>query len=90
MDANVTHEYHRHKDYLERTFTTLKEKFAMDVSSHGSENMRVMHDNMTLIREINKQRLVSPPPHTPARARVRAHAAPCQIVSPQPTTNTAH
>jgi len=56
MDPNVTHEYHRHKDYLERTFTTLKEKFAMDVDSHSAENMRVMHDNMSLIREINKQR----------------------------------
>lgn len=56
MDPNVTHEYHRHKDYLERTFTTLKEKFAMDVEAHSAENMRVMHDNMSLIREINKQR----------------------------------
>ena len=56
LDVNVQHEYHRHREYLERSLLALKEQFAGDVSLHRAENMRVMQDNMALIREINKQR----------------------------------
>jgi len=56
LDGNVAHEYHRHKDYLQRTFKTLKDKFTEDIQTHQAANTRVMRDNMNLIRDINKQR----------------------------------
>ena len=34
LDGNVAHEYHRHKDYLQRTFKTLKDKFTEDIQTH--------------------------------------------------------
>ena len=56
LDVNVQHEYHRHREYLERSLLALKDQFSGDVAVHRAENMRVMQDNMALIREINKQR----------------------------------
>merc|ERR1711988_1717252 len=56
LDSNIAHEYHRHKDYLERTFQTMKEKFTQDIQTHQAANARIMRDNMNLIRDINKQR----------------------------------
>ena len=58
LDSNIAHEYHRHKDYLERTFQTMKEKFTQDIQTHQAANARIMRDNMNLIRDINKQREV--------------------------------
>lgn len=56
IDGNIQHEYARHKEYLERTFASLKDKFSMDLQAHSAENLRIMHQNMSLIREINQQR----------------------------------
>eukprot|EP00752_Nemacystus_decipiens_P016532 g14776.t1 len=56
MDANVIHEYHRHKEYLESSLRYLHRKFATDVGGHRTENIKVMQDNMLLIKEINMQR----------------------------------
>ncbi|CAB1098866.1 unnamed protein product [Ectocarpus sp. CCAP 1310/34] len=56
MDANVIHEYHRHKEYLESSLRYLHHKFVADVGGHRTENIKVMQDNMLLIKEINTQR----------------------------------
>ncbi|CAM9657374.1 unnamed protein product [Scytosiphon promiscuus] len=84
MDANVIHEYHRHKvsyltlgsflleslsfyhylqnllaaarEYLDSSLRYLHNKFVTDVDGHRTENIKVMQDNMLLIKEINMQR----------------------------------
>jgi hypothetical protein len=48
--------YRRHRQYLERSLQLLGERFSRDVASHRDDNLRVMQDNMLLIKEINEQR----------------------------------
>ena len=75
LDVNVQHEYHRHREYLERSLLALKDQFSGDVAVHRAENMRVMQDNMALIREINKQREDNKAPSRRCRRSSRAAAA---------------
>ncbi|KAF4674972.1 WD repeat domain 65 [Perkinsus chesapeaki] len=48
--------FNRQRDYLEKCMITLKKKFAKDAEVHRTTNMRVMQDNVALIREINNLR----------------------------------
>ncbi len=44
------------QEYLEKSVESLKKKFARDVALHRADNMRIMQDNMMLIKEINELR----------------------------------
>ena len=56
LDVNIQSEYHRQREYLEKSVDSLKLKFARDVQLHKQDNMRIMQDNMNLIKEINELR----------------------------------
>merc|ERR1711865_1116256 len=56
LDVNIQSEYHRQREFLERSVDSLKLKFARDVQLHKQDNMRIMQDNMNLIKEINELR----------------------------------
>jgi len=56
LDLNIEHEYNRHREYLERSLANLQQQFGNASISHRKENMRLMHENMALIRTINTQR----------------------------------
>ena len=55
-DTDVASEYARQRDYLEKTVNGLKRKLQRDTEMHRKESMRVMQENVTLIREINDLR----------------------------------
>ena len=56
LDAAVSAEYAAQHAYLERTFATLKEKFAQDCGQAQRQNADAMRANMALIRDINAAR----------------------------------
>merc|ERR1711865_775871 len=56
LDIDIQSEYHRQREYLERSVDSLKRKFARDVQLHKQDNMRIMQENMNLIKEINDLR----------------------------------
>lgn len=49
-------EYSRQRDYLERTVSSLKKKVTKDQGLHRTDNMRIMSENVSLIKEINSLR----------------------------------
>ena len=55
-EANVASEYARQRDYLEKTVNSLKRKLAKDTERHRVESMRIMQENVALIKEINELR----------------------------------
>lgn len=56
VDVDIQREYQRQKEYLEMSVASLKKKLAKDSSLHNADNMRVMQENMTLIRQIHDLR----------------------------------
>merc|ERR1719183_2646728 len=46
-------EYNRTRDYLEKSVDSLKRKLQKDSEVHRIDNMRIMQENVSLIREIN-------------------------------------
>lgn len=52
----VSKEYKRQKQHLEKTVHALKTKLARDVQSRKNDNMRIMQENVALIKEINTMR----------------------------------
>merc|ERR1712167_177306 len=56
LDADIRRGYARQKDYLEKSVEGLKRKLATDSELHAQDNMRVMQENMALIKEINELR----------------------------------
>lgn len=56
MDADIQKEYNRQREYLEKTVDALKKKVTKDAELHKSETMRIMQENVALIREINELR----------------------------------
>jgi hypothetical protein len=52
----VGQEYARQRQYLEKTVESLKKKLAADVETHRVEGLRVMQQNVALIKEINELR----------------------------------
>merc|ERR1719160_1814930 len=56
LDADTQKEYNRQRDYLEKSVDSLKRKLAKDSEVHRIDNMRIMQENVSLIREINDLR----------------------------------
>ena len=56
MDVDVQQEYARQREYLERTVASLRTKFHKDSGLHRSDNVKIMQENVTLIKEINQLR----------------------------------
>eukprot|EP01002_Notosolenus_urceolatus_P000978 NODE_124_length_2690_cov_42.754638_g100_i0.p1 GENE.NODE_124_length_2690_cov_42.754638_g100_i0~~NODE_124_length_2690_cov_42.754638_g100_i0.p1 ORF type:complete len:876 (+),score=301.78 NODE_124_length_2690_cov_42.754638_g100_i0:62-2629(+) len=56
IDDDLHKEYHRQRDYLERTVESLKKKLAKDHDSHKSDVSRIMAENVVLIQEVNELR----------------------------------
>uniref|UniRef100_A0A8K9XIH5 Cilia and flagella associated protein 57 n=1 Tax=Oncorhynchus mykiss TaxID=8022 RepID=A0A8K9XIH5_ONCMY len=56
VDAEVQREYARHREHLERNVASLKRKLAKDGVVHHADNVKIMQENATLIKEINDLR----------------------------------
>jgi hypothetical protein len=49
-------EYARQRNYLEKTIESLKRKLAADAEAHRTDELRIMGQNVSLIRELNELR----------------------------------
>lgn len=56
VDHAVSKEYKRQRQYLERSVGVLKSKLSRDTKARRNDNMRVMQENVALIKEINDLR----------------------------------
>lgn len=56
VDADIQKEYARQREHLERSVASLRKKLAKDTEIHRADNVRVMQENVTLIKEINDLR----------------------------------
>lgn len=56
VDADIQKEYARQREHLERSVSSLRKKLAKDTEIHQADNVRVMQENVTLIKEINDLR----------------------------------
>ncbi|XP_073400639.1 cilia- and flagella-associated protein 57 isoform X1 [Dendrobates tinctorius] len=56
IDADIQREFARQREHLERSLSTLQKKLAKDTEIHRADNVRVMQENVTLIKEINELR----------------------------------
>lgn len=55
-DTDIHEEYQRQRYYLEKSVDTLKQKMSKDAKVHKKENIRIVQENVALIREINELR----------------------------------
>merc|ERR1719494_349160 len=53
VDADIQKEYARQREHLERSVASLRKKLAKDTEIHRADNVRIMQENVTLIKEIN-------------------------------------
>merc|ERR1711977_86287 len=53
LDSDIQREYNRQRDYLEKSVESLKRKLLKDSEVHRQDNMRILQENVSLIREIN-------------------------------------
>ncbi|XP_053325091.1 cilia- and flagella-associated protein 57 [Spea bombifrons] len=56
VDADIQREYAKQREHLERSLNTLQKKLAKDSEIHRADTVRVMQENVTLIKEINELR----------------------------------
>lgn len=56
IDGDIDDEYARQMHYLEKTSDTLKKKLQKDMRVRRSENVRIMQENVGLLKEINDLR----------------------------------
>merc|ERR1719262_494804 len=56
LDTDIAREYNRQREYLEKSVESLKRKLMKDSEVHRQDNMRIMQENVSLIREINDLR----------------------------------
>mmetsp|Transcript_31356 Transcript_31356/g.74513 ORF Transcript_31356/g.74513 Transcript_31356/m.74513 type:complete len:1197 (-) Transcript_31356:67-3657(-) len=56
VDHDIQKEYNRQRDYLEKTVDSLKRKLSKDMDLHKTDSMRIMQENVALIKEINELR----------------------------------
>eukprot|EP00240_Pyramimonas_obovata_P000064 CAMPEP_0118921440 /NCGR_PEP_ID=MMETSP1169-20130426/720_1 /TAXON_ID=36882 /ORGANISM="Pyramimonas obovata, Strain CCMP722" /LENGTH=1196 /DNA_ID=CAMNT_0006862159 /DNA_START=210 /DNA_END=3800 /DNA_ORIENTATION=+ len=56
LEEDIQKEYNRQREYLEKSVESLKRKLHKDMESHRQDNMRIMQENVTLIKEINELR----------------------------------
>ncbi|KAI9207649.1 uncharacterized protein BJ171DRAFT_278891 [Polychytrium aggregatum] len=52
-EVDIQQEYARQREYLERTAASLKKKVVKDQSLHRIDNVRIMDENVALLKEIN-------------------------------------
>ncbi|KAL5113105.1 Cilia and flagella-associated protein 57 [Taenia crassiceps] len=57
LNEEMQREFARQRDHLERTLAGVRKKLAKDTVIHKSEFVRIMHENMSLIEEINRLRV---------------------------------
>merc|ERR1719486_227454 len=50
LDTDMQKEYNRQRDYLEKSVDSLKRKLEKDSQAHRIDNMRIMQENVSLIR----------------------------------------
>ncbi|KAJ3074808.1 Cilia- and flagella-associated protein 57 [Podochytrium sp. JEL0797] len=56
LEVDIQVEYARHREYLERTVNSLRQKVSKDQGIHRTENVQIMQENAVLIKEINSLR----------------------------------
>ncbi|KAF5888302.1 cilia- and flagella-associated protein 57, partial [Clarias magur] len=56
MDADVQREYGRQREHMERNMDSLKRRLAKDIKVHEAKNIKLMKENISLIKEINDLR----------------------------------
>lgn len=56
VEDGMQREYSRQRDYLEKTVRSLKNKLQKDMQLHRTDNLRIMQENVALIKEINELR----------------------------------
>ncbi|KAI6655110.1 WD repeat-containing protein 65-like [Oopsacas minuta] len=56
FEVDAQDEYARQREHLERNVTALKKKLKKESEIHKSDNVRIMQENVTLIKEINELR----------------------------------
>merc|ERR1711879_600318 len=56
LDTDIQREYNRQRDYLQKSVESLKRKLLKDSDVHRQGNMRILQENVALIREINDLR----------------------------------
>ncbi|XP_074077759.1 cilia- and flagella-associated protein 57 [Macrotis lagotis] len=56
VDTDLQQEYIRQREHLERNLATLKKKVVKENELHRSDNVRIMQENVSLIKEINELR----------------------------------
>ncbi|GFR57789.1 cilia- and flagella-associated protein 57-like [Elysia marginata] len=56
VDADIQKEFSRQKEHLERSVASLRKKLEKDSEIHKADNVRIMQENVTLIKEINDLR----------------------------------
>ena len=53
LDLDIRQEFARQREHLERTVASLQSKFHKDSELHRSDNIRIMQENVSLIKDIN-------------------------------------
>ncbi|NWH70118.1 CFA57 protein, partial [Piaya cayana] len=56
VDTDLQQEYLRHQEYLERNLEALKKKVVKDQELHQAAHIRIVQENVSLIKEINDLR----------------------------------
>merc|ERR1719235_1485102 len=56
MESDIAAEYTRQREYLEKSVESLKRKLNKNMELHRNDNMRMMQENVSLIKEINELR----------------------------------
>lgn len=56
VDTDIQKEYARQREHLERSVASLRKKLAKDTEIHRADNVRIMQENVMLIKEINDLR----------------------------------
>ena len=57
MDSEIQQEYKNQKKYLEKSINMLKKNLQKDSDIHKHENIRIMKENVDLIKEISSLRM---------------------------------
>ncbi|XP_032884753.1 cilia- and flagella-associated protein 57 [Amblyraja radiata] len=56
MDSDIQREFGRQRNHLEKSIATLQKKLVKDAEIHRADNVRIMQENVVLIKEINDLR----------------------------------
>ncbi|XP_038268117.1 cilia- and flagella-associated protein 57 isoform X1 [Dermochelys coriacea] len=56
VDTDLQQEYTRQREHLERNLAMLKKKVVKESEIHRADNVRIMQENVSLIKEINELR----------------------------------